>query len=160
MAQPLGHVEFVVAVRAGDLVGSGDLFTVQPEVGAVVDSIELKARVSPPRYRSLHLLAEPPGHPKRAVLWHWEVRKIFSRRTLARDVQQVRPEEGILELTRGDESAQDRGWEVDGVPGGRVDPRKGKRAALHGKSRRRTDRPAGVEVAHSTLVPARMKLPL
>ena len=75
--QNAGDAQFVGAPGSGDVVGVGDLFSVEPNVGAVVDAFEIQpdgfAGIGSGRGK---LIAIPPGDRVGAVGLHRSVRKI------------------------------------------------------------------------------------
>ena len=76
----VGDVEFVGAPGAGHVVGLGDLLSVEPDVGAVVDAVEIQPdRLALVSRGQGELLAIPPGNGEGTVGRHGDVGKIARR---------------------------------------------------------------------------------
>ena len=73
----VGDVEFVGAPGSGDVVGVGDLFSVEEDVGAVIDAVEIQ----PDGFSGVgggngEVLAIPPGDGVGTVGLHGDVGEI------------------------------------------------------------------------------------
>ncbi len=111
-------VKLVGAPRPGHLVGVGQLFSVQPDVGAIVDSPEVKPEslVLPDR-RNPELLPEPPRQQIRTVGGHGQVRELRSD-GIAHSGQrpEVHPEKRVREGLVIDQRRHDGGGDRGRVP--------------------------------------------
>ncbi len=114
----IGHVEFVSAPGSGDVVGVGDLFSVEPDVGAVVDALEIQ----PDGFSGVgcgrgELLAIPPGDGVGTIRLHGDVGEISADGIGdAGELAEVHGEERVGEGFVFDQRRDDRGGHSGVVP--------------------------------------------
>src|SRR5260370_22641300 len=78
-ARCIADVQLMPAERTGDLIRSGNLFSVEPDVGAKIDAIEMQPDVpSAITGRHLKFSSIPPGNAEGTVFRHRPQREVCS----------------------------------------------------------------------------------
>src|SRR5258708_16952604 len=78
-ARPSGvaDVQLMHAKRSGDLIRGGNLFAVEPNVGAKIDAIEMQPNIlAAVTCRQTKFSSIPPGNAERAVFGHRTQREV------------------------------------------------------------------------------------
>ena len=125
MFQIFRNVKFEGTVSAGDVFGVGDFLAVEPDVGAVIDAVEMQpisfCRGGCGGWRG-EVGAKPPGTGEGAAFGHVDVgEECFFREIHAGKIFEVGAVGGIGERFVGDQDADYRGGNVGAVPFGGVE---------------------------------------
>src|SRR5271170_4554934 len=93
-----GGIDIVRTKGAGNLIAARELLSVQPDIRAVVDAVEVQPCGSSGRRRRSELGAIPPGAVIGTFVAHWQVAEDLPHGVVhAGDLAQVHPEEWIGE---------------------------------------------------------------
>src|SRR5271155_166464 len=104
-------IEIVRSKGSRDVVFTRDLFSVEPDVRAIVNTIEVEPIYSSRRCQGHKLRSIPPGTVVGAFRTHGEIAEYFSDGIVhARNVAQIHPEERIRKNPGGHLGPKHRAW--------------------------------------------------
>src|SRR5689334_8522410 len=115
-----GDVDFIGSECACYFFGSCNLFSIKPDVRAKVDAVEMEPNIFVTVTRGqMKLGSIPPRRPKRAIVRHWEVRKVRPDWITASGyLSEVLIEHRIRINLVLDECADDSRWDLSRIPSG------------------------------------------